>query len=584
MGVWSLLQYFEKYHSKLLRNVHVEDALEQFDVVLVDANSALHGSDVSRFIHLLSVLRPAQTCILAADAADAGKNGKPKPGKYLSACRYFVSTTECIRGKKHEQSQTLTDQEDYTSPLLLPQAVPNPILSDAVTTASKECLFGVVARDVPGPADTKIAALSSWCSGSGPDTSRQCIVSRDNDLLLTALSTPKADRRPPYLVTWPSDSWDASGLIVVDLLPFIDVISHPCDFTLLVLLTLGNDSCPGVVGGCHFTHLHSLVDRFLQPGEEAIVTVCSSSKRLKIDLKLLTDLFSKLSSREDESTGACSNAAIKQWCIALWAAMAAVVAGRPIQNGETYDRQKPPPAASAVTKWLRDHQQEATEILDQKYKQPKMVLELYSTDKSCEYLYNQGELVAEDRLPPRNILCEKILPPLPRTDIYRVRLSLTDALTGRLRKRKPTASSKEVINSIDTPTYRAAPTLFKGFSKSVGLSPTPAGDVKQRIWEQMMGAAPTTTVSKTTTETKKILEQHAKAKKTTRLIKKKRAKTKADESGLPAPATLKRLKKDVKKAEEVAAKQAIRRTKAKAVAAKKLKKKNVVVKRKRPAE
>eukprot|EP01060_Flectonema_neradi_P021435 TRINITY_DN2905_c0_g1_i1.p1 TRINITY_DN2905_c0_g1~~TRINITY_DN2905_c0_g1_i1.p1 ORF type:complete len:586 (+),score=83.66 TRINITY_DN2905_c0_g1_i1:56-1813(+) len=585
MGVWSLLQYFENYHPSLLRQVRVEDALEQYDVVLVDANSVLHGSDVTRLVYLVSVLRPAQTCILAADAADAGKNGKPKPGKYLSACRYFLSTTECIKGKRHEQSQSLPDQEDYTSPLLLPQAVPNPVLSEAVNGVSKNCLFSVVARDVPGPADTKIAALSSWCSGSGPDTSRQCIVSRDNDLLLTALSTPRANKRPPHVVTWPSDSWETSGLIVADLNPFLSSISSPIDFTLLVVLTLGNDSCPGVVGGCHFTHLHSLVERFLAPGEEAIVVPCHNTHHLKIDLKLFTSLLSKLSSREGETKGSSNNTTIKQWCLSLWAAMAALVVGRPIQKNETYNKNQPPPSASAIAKWLRDHSDEASSIFNQKYTLPKIILELYSTDKNCDYLYGQGELIKEDRLPPRNVLCEKVLPPLPKTDIFRVRLALTDALTGRLRKRKTSASNSEIIRTVRT--YKAAPTLFKGFGKNAKTPaktpPAPAVDVKQRIWDQMMGSTPAAATNNTS-EAQRIMEDHAKEKKNSRLLKKRRAKIKADETGLAAPSTLKRLKKDVKKAEDAAAKQAIRKTKARAVAAKKLKKKRVVVKKKKTSE
>ncbi|KAJ9459973.1 hypothetical protein DIPPA_20378 [Diplonema papillatum] len=404
MGVWSLLQYFEHYAPQAIRRqaVHGSDALEPFDVVYVDANSVLFGADITRVLQTMQLLRPRCAFILAADEADAGKEGRPKPGKYLSACRYFIATAEFIRGKKHETETALTDQEDYVSPLLLPQAVPHPPLRDAVMRTSKDCMLCAVARDVKGPADVKVAAAVRSCTKAAASGARHCVVSKDNDLLLTAMAAwdPSPDEpaatnakaaaakrvaTPPFVLTWPGKEWEEDGVVLVDtglaLRAIVkDKAAEPAelarvgrDFAALVFLCLGGDFCPGLLsgGGGHFTHLHSLVERHVKlSGGTGLVDVSDDGADGTASVAIDADALLRLLKRsgvtrtagemelhqepaappqhagekrklehDDDGGGESPMEGAAQWCVSFWASLAAVAVGRTVRKDESFGRQ-----------------------------------------------------------------------------------------------------------------------------------------------------------------------------------------------------------------------------------------------------
>ena len=409
MGVWSLLQYFEKCTPDAVRRVRPYDLagdVGPFDVVYVDANSVLHGGDLSRLVTLMRVLKPQKAFVLCADFSPDGK-----PGKYLNACRYFAASCEYVRGKKHEEDQVgeITDQEDYTSPLMLPQAEPNPFLRMALAEAGRDCMITCVARDVKGPADTKISSLVAMSSSSNPDATH-CIVSRDNDLVLTAMSSwrpadPGAATPPPAVLTWDDQDWEASdALCLLDTsLALPKMISSPFvptpstastpipalfsalgrDFSLLTFLTLGCDHLTGVFGGSHYTHVHSLLQKytsgFLTPNaatahEGVVVRLRTAEKPANddddssssssgdedddsgvargvkatypytyptVDLDTFVRLLQKLGAgREEELLGdehrKLGATRAKRYIIALWASLASVVCGRAVRSAERY--------------------------------------------------------------------------------------------------------------------------------------------------------------------------------------------------------------------------------------------------------
>eukprot|EP01063_Lacrimia_lanifica_P013820 TRINITY_DN20429_c0_g1_i1.p1 TRINITY_DN20429_c0_g1~~TRINITY_DN20429_c0_g1_i1.p1 ORF type:complete len:690 (+),score=308.63 TRINITY_DN20429_c0_g1_i1:73-2142(+) len=679
MGVWSLLQYFRTYTPHAVQDIDLADweTVPAFDMVYVDVNSALHGADLSRLINVVSMLRPTKALVLAADEAASGAGGKPKPGKYLSAARYFLASAEYVRGSKHKVEEVLTDQEDYVSPFVLPQAEPMPTLKRAVTVDAPDCLLAVVARDMKGAADTKIAGAVRFCTQHGHGSNRHCIVSRDNDMLLAAMSAwspaaPSAGKRkrdappapplPPYVLSWPGDNWLDTGLTLVDLsvalpalagsaptagLPAATLSGVGRDFALLTLLSLGGDFCPGILGGAHYTHLHGLVERYGDVAKTAGGRLVGEDAHglPKVHAARLVKFLRRAgvgreTAHADAATipdATAAATAAKGWLRALWASMAALMSGRMVEAADT-KHAAAPPTAGAVVGWIEDNLEAAQEALSGEAPAVKTVLEVFGTDKNSQHLYGQGELQDKAKLPPRNPLCEVLPPYLARpVEIYKVRLAadavlpplLSSSSTAALIQKRSKAPRSPGTATLP-PTLRPRKGLFRGFGATLGRSsnarlaedsgitisivgePEPAKGKKKKkaaapaapaapdITSQMWGmlgmgsfvkeedapkAAAAAKKKKTSAHDKLLLKALLEERREKRAATKKRKREAraAEDDDDDAPSRKKQKltpaqKAAQKAAQETAEKKAARKQKVRAVAQKKLKKKELPVK------
>eukprot|EP01065_Artemidia_motanka_P047739 TRINITY_DN7547_c2_g2_i1.p1 TRINITY_DN7547_c2_g2~~TRINITY_DN7547_c2_g2_i1.p1 ORF type:complete len:679 (+),score=152.73 TRINITY_DN7547_c2_g2_i1:91-2037(+) len=587
MGVGSLLEFVRRYVPGALVSLSpgadgAGAGVPPYDCVYVDANSILHDSstgDIARLVAVLRILRPRVSFVAAADSLVRADGGQGKPGKYLTACRYFTAYSAASANFSADSAQPppakRRRRSSMMSPLALPRVAPPAALLDVVQRTSPQCLFSTVSSSADGPADTKIVNALRLLSFRGP-CGKHCIVSRDGDMLLAACTGwQHRDGKGAAADVFTWDAWEDGGTIV-DMSHVVKTLLCPAsdptpdelhrrglDFAALALLALGADFTPSLIGQGQYTSLHALCEKYVSIFGAGcyIVVPGEGGAPPSIDPDALRTLLRRSGiarTLQDDDAGptpARSGSAkkAKRWGTALWSNLAMISAGRVVLSGEEYPAGHAPPSAEDVLEWLVSSTGGAAEALrgDGECVDSDLHVEVFGASADAAALRGKGEALTADALPQHNTLV-RFLPPFAEdTVIYRAEMPLGEALQGRLKHLRHEPDTAPAAASAAAPPLRLssstgakAPTMFKGFGKMnrhTGASHTPkrkpadhstatasgsrtvtSSDIHSRLWGQLMGFA-AGAVERTARDAM-LLQEAAEAKKQKTAVARSRRK------------------------------------------------------------